>query len=317
MLLFRKNISFSSSCLSRNYSFLGIIKKPFFNQDSEKSERINNEDQIEKIVNIDNVHIDTKVQKKCPPRRPLVKNFFVHEVDAGHLTYPQVIEQNDYEEITRKLKPFHQFFNDRAKTISDPIARDLSDESIADLCLKKLFSTSVNQRYGGFGFFSSETALASECDAVDVKFNEILSPHRIACEIIYNHGTDSQRNKYLLDLAKGKLFATIVPYEIQSKNASKIHAFLDTTGEKSEWVLNGTKSFVVKSKHANLLLVSAESTELSEYVGGNNSTEILTFIIDSKASGVKFVAIPETLGCIEVPYETIQLENVRVSNGML
>lgn len=312
MFLVRRSRSFPLKYQRRNNSLLGIF---FQKSPNDGSERVSDETQIQKIVNMDNIYTDTRRQIKQPERRNLVKCFFVEEVDKDQLAFPQVIEHRDYEDLTKKLKPIDLFFKERAKTVKDPTVRDLSDDLVADIRAKKLFGTSVNMRFGGLGYFTSETALASECDAVDVKFNEVLSAHRIACETIYYHGTDSQRIEYLLDMAKGKKIATVVPHEIRPRDGNKVRAVFDTSEEKATWILNGKKTFVVKSRHANFLIVSAEAVEESEYIGGESSTEIHTYIIDANAPGVKFQDISDTLGCNEVPYATLELENVRVGSG--
>lgn len=169
------------------------------------------EKQIQKIINLDNIHLESKLQKRLAEREPLVKNFFVGKVDKELLAYPQVIEIDDYQKLVETLRPVHSYFAEKSKKYFDADSRDISDELISELKRMQIFGRTVPERYGGFGYFNSEANLAAECESVDVKFAEIIAGHRLATEVISAHGTWQQKEKYLLDLGKGSsIFITLM-----------------------------------------------------------------------------------------------------------
>lgn len=73
---------------------------------------------------------------------------------------------------------------------------------------------------------------------------------------------------------------------------------------------------MVKSRHANLLIVSAVTEEESEYNGEPSTKESITFVLDATTPGVSFKESGETIGCSEVPYVIVDFSNVRLNEGI-
>lgn len=164
----------------------------------EKREQLS-ENEIQKIINLDNIHIVTRFQTKGPQRAALLKNFFIGLADQDLLAYPEVIEIKDYEKLTERLKPHTEYFKQAVVP-----GNDVSDEMLNAFRRLKLFGWSISQQFAGEGYFKSETLLASECEAIDLRSALIISGHRLAAEAISEHGTAHHREEYLMDLAKGK-----------------------------------------------------------------------------------------------------------------
>lgn len=161
------------------------------------------EQEIQKIINLDNIHLETKVQKRGAEREPLVKNFFVGKVDKELLAYPQVIDIEDYKKFIEVLQPVHSYFAEKSKKTCDADSRDISNDLLNDWRRMQIFARNVPEKLGGLGYFNSEANLASECEGVDVKFAEIIAGHRLATEAIAAHGTQQQKDKYLYGLGNG------------------------------------------------------------------------------------------------------------------
>lgn len=166
------------------------------------------DDEIQKIVNMDNIHIVTKFQQKLPQRPPLLKNFFIGKVDTELLTYPQVMEVKEFNEMVTKQQPVTAYFVNSAQTPAELRFRDVSNQMLGDFRSMKLFGASVHQRFGGSGFFKSEMSLASESEANDIKSYLVLASHRLAVEAIADHGNVSHHNQYLMSMAKGRTIIT-------------------------------------------------------------------------------------------------------------
>lgn len=156
---------------------------------------------IEKIINLDNIRIVTKVQKKKPEREPLVKNFFVSTVDKDLLGYPQVIDYEDYDKFLQSLKPITDYFQNKVDYIDTE--NDIPKTIVSDLKRMKIFGSAVGELYGGIGHFKTESTLASESEAIDLNTFLFINRHRLVTEAIADHGTPEQRDRYLPDLAKG------------------------------------------------------------------------------------------------------------------
>lgn len=161
------------------------------------------EQEIQKIINLDNIHLETKFRKRSAEREPLVRNFFVGNVDKELLAYPQVIDIDDYLKLVETLQPVHSYFAEKSRKPFDPESRDISEELISEFARMHIFGRNVPQKWSGLGYFNSEGNLASECESVDVKFAQIVAGHRLAVEAIAAHGTQAQKDKFLLQLSKG------------------------------------------------------------------------------------------------------------------
>lgn len=162
------------------------------------------EDEIQRITNLDNIHIVTKFQQKKPQRPPLLLNFFISKVDRDMLTYPQVMEAKAFEAMENHLMPITNYFVNNTKAPAEFRFRDISNGNVTDFRNMKLFGSNVLEKYGGKGYFKSEMAWASESEANDLKSYLVMAGHRLAVEAICDHGDESQQNHYLMEMAKGK-----------------------------------------------------------------------------------------------------------------
>lgn len=181
----------------------GIQKKSDGNEVKAEPYKPLTEDEIQKIINMDNINIITRSQIKKPQRDPLLLNFFTGEIDREMLTYPQ-LDLNDHDAMVKSINPIADYFVNSKKSPTEPRFRDLSNEMLADFRSLRLFGSNVGEKYGGRGLFKGETAWASESEANDVKSFLVLAGHRLAVEAITEHGTESQQNAYLMEMAKGE-----------------------------------------------------------------------------------------------------------------
>lgn len=199
---FRRSITTSTHPNSAKSSTENVKKKDFESKDVETYRPLS-EDEIQKIVNLDGIGITTKFQQKLPQRPPLVKDFFIGNVDIEQLTYPQVLEVKDFDAMVEKLRPVTSYFNDVSRTPAELRFRDVSGQMLNDFKCLKLFGASVHQRFGGSGNFKSEMNWASESEAHDIKSYSVLAGHRLAVEAIEDHGDVCLHNQYLMDMARG------------------------------------------------------------------------------------------------------------------
>ncbi|XP_031628107.1 complex I assembly factor ACAD9, mitochondrial-like [Contarinia nasturtii] len=282
------------------------------------------EDEIQKIVNLDNIHIVTKFQTKLPQRPPLIQNFFIGKIDVQHLTYPEVMEVKDFNEMTEKISAISNYFTKNACTPAYLQFRDVSHQMINDFRNMKLFGASVHQRFGGLGYFKSEMHRASESEANDVKSFLFLAGHRLAVEAIFDHGNVSHHNQWLMDMGKGEIIGAACLHEPLSKADSNMVKVAKT--HDGDYVLNGSKSFASISQHANLLIVVAEkSDELKQEFALDDDDDddddffdaYLTIVLDPKSSGITFSDEYKTIGCNDVPFVTVNFENVRIEKDQI
>lgn len=195
------------------------------------------EHEIKKIIDLKDIHIVTKFQSKLPQRPPLVKNFFIGKIDQALLTYPQMMDVKDFNEMTKKLEPISSYFSNNGNAPYDERHRDLSNQTITNLRNMKLFGSSVHQRYAGSGYFKSEMNWASESEANDIKSFLVMASHRVAVEAILDHGNTSQQNQYLMDMARGDVIGAICLHDPLNKDDTK--RVTVTKSNDGDYILNG------------------------------------------------------------------------------
>ncbi|WP_133645854.1 acyl-CoA dehydrogenase [Paraburkholderia flava] len=85
----------------------------------------------------------------------------------------------------------------------------------------------------------------------------LMSVHNsVGCGPILNYGTDAQKERYLRDLASGRLlgaFCLTEPQAGSEANNLRTRAVL----RDGQWVLNGSKQFVTNGSRANIAIVFA------------------------------------------------------------
>jgi len=114
------------------------------------------------------------------------------------------------------------------------------------------------EKYGGAGFDMLSYVLAlEEIARVDAATCVIMSVTNSLCQfVITTWGTEEQKQKYLVPLAKGEKLGAYALSEPQSgSDASNMRAFAEKKGD--HYVLNGTKNWVTNGKSADTYIVFA------------------------------------------------------------
>lgn len=183
-------------------------------------------------INLDNANILTRAHAKLPERQPLVKNFFVAEIDREMLAYPEVLDKDELDRIVSVLRPVTNYFAAK-EPASNPtqLFKDTKDF--------KLLEGSVPEQYGGKSHFSTETLLCTEAESVNAADSLIFNAHRLVIAVLSDHGTKAQQEKYLPKLGKGEWIGSVA---IAEENADPVNVLTkaEVADNDSDWILNGT-----------------------------------------------------------------------------
>jgi alkylation response protein AidB-like acyl-CoA dehydrogenase len=115
----------------------------------------------------------------------------------------------------------------------------------------------IPESYGGSGLGCLDLAIVMEEAGEVVLPGPFMSTSGLATPAILAHGTDTQKQRYLPEIAAGKLRGTLAFAEAAGRWAENAIA---TTAElrDGQCVLSGTKLFVPDARSADLLLVVAK-----------------------------------------------------------
>ena len=145
----------------------------------------------------------------------------------------------------------------------------------------------VPKEYGGQGcdpltYIMCVEELSKVCGTTGV----IVSAHTsLCCDPILTFGTEEQKQKYLVPLAKGEklgAFGLTEPGAGTDAQGQQTKAVL----EGDEWVLNGSKIFITNGKEADVYVIFAVTGMIEKR--GKMMKEISAFIVEKGTPGFTF-----------------------------
>ena len=145
----------------------------------------------------------------------------------------------------------------------------------------------IPKEYGGQGadvltYAMCVEELSKVCGTTGV----IVSAHTsLCCDPILTFGTEEQKQKYLVPLAKGEklgAFGLTEPGAGTDAQGQQTKAVLDG----DEWVLNGSKIFITNGKEADVYVIFAVTGMIEKR--GKMMKEISAFIIEKGTPGFTF-----------------------------
>ncbi|BAK73798.1 acyl-CoA dehydrogenase [Arcobacter sp. L] len=171
--------------------------------------------------------------------------------------------------------------------------RDLSDEVWQFIKDKKFFGMIIPKEYGGLGFSATahskvieKLVSRSQVLAITVMVPNSLGP----AELILKHGSQAQKDKYLSDLATGKLVPCFGLTEPNAgSDATSITSngvlFKDENGE-IKIKLNFEKRYITLGNIATLIGLAFVLKDPEHLLGENEDLGITFAVIDSNTKGI-------------------------------
>ena len=166
----------------------------------------------------------------------------------------------------------------------------------------------IPKEYGGQGcdpltYAMCVEELAKVCGTTAV----IVSAHTsLCCDPIMTYGTEDQKQKYLVPLAKGEklgAFGLTEPGAGTDAQGVQTKAVLSDDGK--EWILNGSKCFITNGKEADVYIIIAY-TDIVEDKKGRKQKKFSAFIVEKDTPGFTFGTKENKMGiCGSSTYELI------------
>ncbi len=154
-----------------------------------------------------------------------------------------------------------------------------------------LFSLSIPEAYGGLGVgMVGKCALYEEIGQTHNGYTTLIGAHTgIGTVGIVEMGNDSQKRKYLPDLATGDRIGAFALTEPQAgSNATNLKTTAVRKGDT--YILNGTKHYITNAPIANVFTVMAVTDPEKGAKG------ITSFIVERDFPGFKVGAIEKKMG---------------------
>jgi alkylation response protein AidB-like acyl-CoA dehydrogenase len=148
----------------------------------------------------------------------------------------------------------------------------------------------VPPEYGGAGADHVGYALAlEEIAAGDGATSTILSVNSLCCSVVQQYGSEEQKRRFLVPMAKGDMLACFC---LTEPGAGSDAAALKTRARRhgNRWVLNGTKQFITSGSTAQVAIVFAVTQPEAGRKG------ISAFIVPTDTPGYRVARVEKKLG---------------------
>ena len=198
-------------------------------------------------------------------------------------------------QLDKKHTMAQSLFKDFAEKEVKPLAIDTDEtEEFPRVTVDKMakngfLGIAIPEQYGGQGcdpltYVMCVEELAKVCGTTSV----IVSAHSsLCCDPILHFGTEEQKQKYLVPLAKGEklgAFGLTEPGAGTDAQGVQTKAVLSEYGK--EWILNGSKCFITNGKEADVYIIIAY-TDVVETKRGKQK-KFTAFIVEKGTEGFTF-----------------------------
>ena len=198
-------------------------------------------------------------------------------------------------EMARTL--FHDFAEKEVK----PLAQEVDEEerfpveTVEKMAKNGFLGIPVPKEYGGQGCDPLTYAMCvEELSKVCGTTGVIVSAHTSLCmDPIQTFGTEEQKQKFLVPLAKGEklgAFGLTEPGAGTDAQGQQTKAVLDG----DEWVLNGSKIFITNGKEADVYVIIAVTGMVEKR--GRMQKEISAFLVEKGTPGFSFGTKEKKMG---------------------
>lgn len=216
-------------------------------------------------------------------------------------------------DLTEEQKALRQSMRDFAAAEIAPGAKERDEaarfphELIPKMAGLGLFGMMIPPAYEGAGLDGVSAAIViEELARADAAVALIVASHNSLCAgHIFNFGSEAQKKKYLVPLARGeKLGAWALTEPGSGSDAGSLKTRARLAG--GSWVINGEKLFTTQGSTAGIYVIMAST----EPPLGNRG--ISAFIVERGTPGLVVGRVENKLGVRASDTAQLHLENVRV-----
>lgn len=165
----------------------------------------------------------------------------------------------------------------------------------------------VNPQYGGGGMDTISYVLAmEEISKIDASASVVMSVNNsLVCWGLETFGTEEQKQKYLIPLAKGEIIGAFCLSEPEAgSDATSQRTIAEDKGEY--YLLNGTKNWITNAGNATVCLVMAQTNPAKKHKGIN------TLIVEKGMKGFSVGPKENKLGIRGSDTHSIMFSDVKV-----
>jgi acyl-CoA dehydrogenase len=208
------------------------------------------------------------------------------------------------DEILKYQKEAREWVENVLDPLSKPLEEDekLPDELVAELKKGRFFGLTIPQEYGGQGWSAVEWFPVLEELAKAYATVRLIAHtmNGLFWRPILHFGTEEQKEKYLPQLASGKIWAANSLTEPEAGTGKDINSKAQKDGD--DYILNGHKWLITLFPGYTKLIYAFAATEEG----------ITSFLIDLPCDGVVLKPMEKMMGCVGPRHYNVIYKNCRV-----
>ncbi|MBI2329511.1 MAG: acyl-CoA dehydrogenase [Chloroflexi bacterium] len=198
--------------------------------------------------------------------------------------------------LSEEQKMLKAMARDFAEKELEPIAAQIDEdatfpaEQVKQMAELGLMAVNFPEKYGGSGGGKMEEVIvAEEICRVCAAMGTIIFSVGLASNPLYHFGSEAQRQRFLVPLAKGEILAC---FALTESGAGSDVAALETTARRQSggYRLNGNKIFITNGNEADIALVFATVDKSLRHRG------ISAFIVEKGTPGFSVGKLEHKLG---------------------
>ncbi len=221
-------------------------------------------------------------------------------------------------ELTAEQKMIQEMVRNFAQKEVKPLAKELDEmgrfpwELVKRMGELGLMGMMVSDTYGGAGMDTISYVIAMEELAATCASTAVIATvnNSLVCDPLERFGTEEQKLKYLVPLARGEKLGCFC---LTEPNAGSDAGNQQTIArlEGDQYVLNGTKNFITNAPQADIAIVFASTDRTKGHKG------ISAFIVEKGTEGFIVGKNEKKLGLNASGTASIILDNCRIARENL
>ncbi len=188
--------------------------------------------------------------------------------------------------FTEEHKALREMVRDFARNEIAPIALKMDEdgdypkELIGRMAQLGLMGITMPVEYGGAGMDPLSQVIAmEEISRASASISVVMAVNNgLVCEPIYHYGTEEQKRRYLVRLAKGEMLGC---YGLTEPGSGSDALALSTSVKKVSdgYIINGSKTFISNGFHSDIAIIFATFDKALGYKG------ITAFLVEKGRKG--------------------------------
>jgi alkylation response protein AidB-like acyl-CoA dehydrogenase len=207
---------------------------------------------------------------------------------------------------------------DFLKSELEPIKKDFSKENrVSHSLIEKLGKSGylgplIAKEYGGTNFgMIAHCLITEEISRLNVAVSVTRTPCILDGYLLYHYGTETQKQKFLTNIATGiKICSICVTEEEAGSNVAGIKTIAKQSG--NEYIINGSKKFITNAGLADYYFIWCITNK-----DVNPREGLSVFLVEKDTPGLVIDHPYELMGINGIYNGTVNLNNVKVSKENL